>query len=114
MNTFVKLSDFFDKGLHLDDNVNFYYNGETYIYVVRDSYLYHLSGDNSKIFRLLGMDEEEKRSFCRLHYGYKPGLGMWPDYNEYDWDAATRVVIALFEILKKEKFQILPTELFEI
>ena len=51
---------------------------------------------NDEIFTILGLDAHE---FCTKYYGYKSGNGIWPSYKEYDYEAATNVVKALYTLI---------------
>ena len=51
---------------------------------------------NDEIFIILGLDPHE---FCTKYYGYKTGDGIWPSYKEYDLEAATNVVKALYTLI---------------
>jgi len=81
-----------------DDTVIFTVGAETLTYTVRSNYL-SISGDNDKIFILLGLD---KNSFCVKHYGYDlPRAGVWPESKDEDYPALTRVVNALYNVINK-------------
>lgn len=51
---------------------------------------------NDEIFIILGLDPHE---YCSKHYGYKSGDGIWPEFKEYDLEAATNVVKALYTLI---------------
>lgn len=56
--------------------------------------------DPNKIFKVLFIEDKEK--FCGKYYGYnkKPEDGF-PHFHDYDFNAATRVVIALMKRWEK-------------
>ena len=51
---------------------------------------------NDEIFTILGLDPHE---FCTKYYGYGAGDGIWPSYKDYDLEAATNVVKALYTLI---------------
>ena len=51
---------------------------------------------NDEIFTILGLDPHE---FCTKYYGYGARDGIWPSYKEYDLEAATNVVKALYTLI---------------
>lgn len=99
MTIYRNSAEIFGEVLKEDDIVIL--NGLTY--QVRSSYLYLTAPvANDKIFVDLNLDKEE---FCTKYYDY-PGKncngGAWPEYKYNDYEAVTRVVKALFEIIEKE------------
>lgn len=51
---------------------------------------------NDEIFTILGLDPHE---FCTKYYGYKSRDGIWPAFKDYDLEAATNVVKALYTLI---------------
>lgn len=51
---------------------------------------------NDEIFTILGLDPHE---YCSKYYGYKVSGGIWPSYKDYDLEAATNVVKALYTLI---------------
>ena len=51
---------------------------------------------NDEIFTILGLDPHE---FCSKYYGYEVSGGIWPSYKDYDLEAATNVVKALYTLI---------------
>lgn len=56
---------------------------------------------NERIFNIL--DIKNKELFCSAHYGYTTTRGAWPEFKDYDFSAATRLVKALFEIIERKE-----------
>lgn len=55
-------------------------------------------GSNASIFEVLGL---KKNTFCSEHYRYPDTGGGWPECNNKDMDALTRVILALYEEISK-------------
>jgi hypothetical protein len=51
---------------------------------------------NDEIFTILGLDPHE---FCTKYYGYEYIDGIWPCYKDWDFEAATNVVKALYTLI---------------
>lgn len=51
---------------------------------------------NDAVFTKLGLDPHE---FCTKYYGYGARDGIWPCYKDYDFEAATNVVKALYTLI---------------
>ena len=51
---------------------------------------------NDEIFTILGLDPYK---FCSKYYGYEASSGIWPRYKDYDFEAATNVVKALYSVI---------------
>lgn len=51
---------------------------------------------NDAIFTILGLYPCE---FCSKYYGYEARNGIWPCYKEWDFEAATNVVKALYTLI---------------
>lgn len=51
---------------------------------------------NDEIFTILGLDPHE---FCTKYYGYGARDGIWPSYKDYDLEAVTNVVKALYTLI---------------
>ena len=86
-----------DKGslIKYHQNITFTYEDIDYLYYTMDDFLVCVNEPlNSAIFTALGLD---KMKFCEKHYGYKPMYGDFPIFIDKDYDALTRLVIALFE-----------------
>jgi hypothetical protein len=71
-------------------------------YTVHSTHLSHIHGANSSIFRRLGLD---KYRFCSEAYGYYVHTGAWPSFMSRDYEAATRVVLALYRVLQPQPLQ---------
>lgn len=70
-------------------------------YNVERKYLSYPRGQNDQVFIGLGILNKEK--YCEEAYDYPPEGGAWPEYKYGDYDAATRVVKALFKIIEDKK-----------
>jgi hypothetical protein len=57
---------------------------------------------DDKIFKILNI--EDKEEFCKNHYHYRPDLSLqgFPHYRSGDYEAATRVIIALMLLSEKK------------
>ncbi len=87
------------------DTVIFNVKGEEIRYTVTEEYLNRNDeGKNALIFKTLGLDSFE---FCKKTYGYKPESGDWPCSKQLDYEALTRCVKALYEVIggKKTKME---------
>lgn len=69
------------------------------VYTVHDYFLCCNGRENAAIFNDLGLD---KRSLSLEHYGYDLECGDWPCSNNGDYEALTRLVIALYEKIEKQ------------
>jgi len=72
---------------------------------VRSSYLNNIENNsNAKVFEVLKI--KNKVSFCKKHYGYSPRRkSNFPESKECDFEALTRVAIALYEESLKVPFK---------
>lgn len=83
-----------------EDQIIFRLGDEEYKYKVLLNHLGCKTQDedsppNSIIFTKLGMNENEKYSFCSDIYGYQSRDGNCPTYQDGDFEAATRLIQAL-------------------
>jgi predicted DNA-binding ArsR family transcriptional regulator len=108
--------DLYDSFLKENDKVIFIVNGKYLVYTVRDNHL-SKSGvtTNSTIFELLDLD---KYKYCSEKYRYNTESGSWPYYKYKDFNAATNLVLALFELcdireLEKESKEDEEIELYD-
>lgn len=60
-----------------------------------------ITGYNDQIFGKLSI--KNPHTFCSDHYGYAVTTGAWPEFNTYDFPAATKLVKALFEIIEDKE-----------
>ena len=82
------------------DAVVFTVRGDTVVYSVRSNYLAHcIGGCNERVFDMLDMSRAEKDQFAEEAYGYSLPMsnGFWPYSERGDYDALTRLCIALYE-----------------
>ena len=90
------------KTLEWGDRVKFTFNdGIELTYEVSHTFLNNVDRcDNSLVFRKLGMTtNKEKYAFASKIYGYETDTGMWPETEEDDFEALTKLVIALYELI---------------
>lgn len=86
------------KSLCKHDIVRFKVNGTIIEYVVDVTYLNNVSaGRNDAIFSELNI--KNPGIFCKKYYGYNLDSGIWPNFVRQDYGAATRVVVALFDMI---------------
>lgn len=93
------LSSLGENTLKQDDIVEFM--GVPYKVIVSHLSNQSTAGWNAQIFTELGI--ENKELFCSNHYGYKVVRGAWPEFKDYDYSAATRLVKALFKIIEDKE-----------
>lgn len=93
------LSSLGENTLKQDDIIEFmgisYGVTKRYLSNLHDKY------NNDKIFIILGI--ENVHTFCSNHYGYEATMGIWPEFKDDDFSAATRLVKALFKIIEDKK-----------
>ena len=104
--TIYGLKDLDCRRLHEDDIVIFHVKNKQGEFVdlkyeVHSAFLNYMRNEygvclNDAIFTTLGLDPYE---FCSKHYGYAAHNGNWPCYKEYDFEAATNVVKALYTVI---------------
>lgn len=72
-------------------------------YTVTENYLHNQNSPllNNQIFNKLAI--KDKYSFCSSCYGYSATTGIWPEYRDCDFSAATRLVKALFKIIEDKE-----------
>lgn len=75
------------------------------VYTTENSFLTCNDFINSAIFNILKLN---KITFCEKYYGYEDdGYGDWPQCEQDDFKALTRVVIALFKLIEgKQKINL--------
>ena len=71
---------------------------KNYKYEVHKSFLKEEDSHNDQIFIDLKIDQVK---FAYSAYGYHPGNGYWPESNNEDFAALTRIVKALFPYCDK-------------
>ena len=100
--------------LRSGDRVYFSHNDIDLEYIVYSRHLYlytncppYTEGENHAIFHLL--DIKASFAFAEKYYGYQPHGGIWPSYHEDDFEAATRLVKALYrKWLELERIEYVP------
>lgn len=93
--------------LCLNDTVAFDIKGTTYGYTVQSSYLSR--SNETVVFDKLveiGMISKDHtfNDFCAFYYGYEPktdSTEIWPEATSGDYEALTRVVYGLFELIEE-------------
>lgn len=87
------------KELEHGDKLFFTVGDKVFHYTVADSFLNCRSSvDNDAIFIALGLNRTEKIDLASVHYGYRSDQGDWPQFNNRDCAAATRLVKALYDL----------------
>lgn len=82
-----------------NDKVTFQVGDVVLQYTVRRRFLNGENCWNSRIFELLKVNKVE---FCRNAYGYMPYNDCpWPECDDYDYEALSRVIISIFEEMRK-------------
>ena len=89
------------RDLKSQDIVIFYVKDKEILeYKVECSYLNGTNCYNDHIFDLLGFSREEKYKFADKCYGYNRSGGVWPYFKSGDYEAATRLVRRLYELIE--------------
>lgn len=104
--TIYGLKDLDCRRLHEDDIVMFHVKDKQgefvdLKYTVHSTFLNYMRNEygvclNDAIFTTLGLDPCK---FCSKYYGYAAHNGIWPCYKEWDFEAATNVVKALYTLI---------------
>jgi hypothetical protein len=90
--------------LKLYDQVEFSIDGEVLRYEVWNDYLMGIGIHNNEIFKKLGfLTSSEQRKYARSIYGYDSIGGSWPSSKEGDYVGLTRLVKALYELIRKKE-----------
>lgn len=85
--------------LNYDDNIIFRVKNKTFCYEACRGFLNTMTtGRNDLIFKELKI---EKCKFAEEFYGYPPDIGIFPTCHENDFEALTRITIALFKECEK-------------
>lgn len=90
----------YKNSLKIKDIIRFTYNQKIHTYEVKENYLHNYKGRNDSIFIELELDKYLEATKA---YGYPCGDGLWPEYNNQDYQALTRIVIFLFEEIEKRE-----------
>ena len=97
MKTYTSAKELRGNILQRGDIVIFPTLADPLVYEVWDSYL-NTDDDgrnNDSIFDYFQLDCYD---FCEIFYGYYPSRGTWPEVKNEDYEALTRVVLALLEV----------------
>lgn len=96
MATYTSFSELKDKQLKYGDIVQFTINGEKLNYFVYLCYLVDTKRiSNACIFEKLGISDKDE--YASRIYGYTAVGGAWPEFQENDYKAATKLVCDLFK-----------------
>ncbi len=77
-------------------------NKEIIEYNVWLSFL-NTTDNNNKIFKILEISDIDKYKLAEKIYGYKPTKDQWPESENNDFPALTRLVKELYLIIKKRE-----------
>jgi hypothetical protein len=84
------------------DIVKFKVRDQSFRYKVLHNHLENIEdGSNHALFEALGMDSEDKMTFCDDIYGYDAEYGGFPECKDDDFEALTEVVKALHDKCNK-------------
>lgn len=101
--------------LKLYDHVEFSIDGEVLGYEVNNDHLMGIGIPNNKIFEELGISPIGRRcEFASEIYGYLTNGGSWPASKEGDYMGLTRLVKALYELIRKKEQWVEPLENIKI
>lgn len=90
--------------LKLYDHVEFRIDGEVLGYEVNNDHLMGIGIPNNKIFEMLGITPIGRRcEYASSIYGYLTNGGSWPASKEGDYMSLTRLVKALYELIRKKE-----------
>ena len=90
--------------LKLYDHVEFRIDDEVLGYEVNNDHLMGIGIPNNKIFEKLGITPIGRRcEYASSIYGYHTNGGSWPASKEGDYMSLTRLVKALYELIRKKE-----------
>lgn len=90
--------------LKLYDHVEFRIDDEVLCYEVNNNHLNESRMPNNTIFEKLGISSFDKRvDYASSIYGYRSIGGAWPESKEGDYVGLTRLVKALYELIRKKE-----------
>lgn len=90
--------------LKLYDHVEFRIDGEVLGYEVNNDHLMGIGIPNNKIFEMLGITPIGRRcEYASSIYGYLTNGGSWPASKEGDYMSLTRLVKALYLLIRKKE-----------
>jgi hypothetical protein len=97
--------------LRIYDRVEFPIDGKVLKYEVRNDHLSGVGMHNNEIFKKLGfLTISEQRDYASSIYGYDSIGGSWPSSKEGDYVGLTRLVKALYELIRKKEQRDKPLE----
>lgn len=101
--------------LKLYDHVEFTIDGEVLGYEVENDHLMGIGIPNNKIFEMLGITPIGRRcEYASSIYGYLTNGGSWPASKEGDYVSLTRLVKALYELIRKKEQWVEPLGITKI
>ena len=101
--------------LKLYDHVDFFIDGEVLGYEVNNDHLMGIGIPNNKIFEMLGITPIGRRcEYASSIYGYLTNGGSWPASKEGDYMGLTRLVKALYELIRKKEQWVEPLGITKI
>lgn len=101
--------------LKLYDHVEFRIDGEVLGYEVNNDHLMGIGIPNNKIFEMLGITPIDRRcEYASSIYGYFINGGSWPASKEGDYMSLTRLVKALYELIRKKEQWVEPLGITKI
>jgi hypothetical protein len=103
MAVYNSYSDLVGKELQYDDNVVFMVNEIPITHKVKSSYLQPNKGSFDMIFSKLKI--QDKNKFAYDAYGYTLSGGCFPSSNEGDFEALTKIALALFKLCDNYKIK---------
>lgn len=100
----TSIKDLKNYTLRLYDHVVFFIDGDELEYEVVGDHLMGLKIPNNKIFDKLGfLSFDERHNYASSIYGYCSDTGSWPSSKEGDYVGLTRLVKALYELIRKKE-----------
>lgn len=105
MTVYRSYSELEGKTLEYGDKLVFQHNKVILSYDVKNGFLlYPINGENDKIFHLLNLEKRiDIIKFAKSAYGYKSESGLFPQCLTNDYEALTRIALALFKLCEQNQ-----------
>lgn len=105
MAVYRSYSELEGKTLNYGDKLVFQHNKVILLYHVKDGFLIQpINGENDKIFHLLNLEKRiDIIKFANSAYGYKARSGLFPQCLTNDYEALTRITLALFKLCEQDQ-----------